>query len=735
MGQSNGLPGLVIRRTPDGCSLVSSVAGRGYRVAAAPDIVRSAIEALIDAPAAEGLSDALSPVAVQLRPVLEADGHLRTTDADVHGLRFPAGAGGRRLARERFLLAVDQRLAPVARALVHGSRRGYRVRELDPEHWTSPATLVEESAAAGAGLVIMRADFDHPFLVGVDDAAAQAELPWLAFHLDGPTGWFGPAVEPGHTPTFDDLIGRRLAAHRSELAFMVELTRPVHGAPYIPPDPELFWMLGVLLSDLERWQDGHPMRSWWHEVELDSRRLDLRRHPVLPLPDRVIDAGDAPRFDPRALLDERTGIVVRLQHVRSRRVTSSLIRTVQSWVADMARLYPWANNVVNSGMSIGDDRTSEAIALGEGIERYCGNCVAEEDLRRSSYDALRRAGERAVDPASLVLYSPEQYAAPGFPFVSFTADLEIHWVRGRSLTRDEPIWVPASLVFVNWYTGRHEGDAPLHCAHYPGLAAGVDLDAALVNGIEEVIERDAMMVWWHSGRALPPVRLPATVAALFDEVPGDVAGRLFALDNEFGIPVMAAVVEDPRCPLRTMGFAARDTPLAAAVKAFLEAFGLQETARDLQKPDGVYWRLAAGTPAPQVVKSVRSDRRYLDDYRSDFRDVIDLWCQLQIHLDPRAYSREGPWSGAGPAVDITGLPALPARSVSDLRRAVEARGYEIVYVDVTTPDVALTGMRVVRVLIPGLAPNFPTAFLPLGKGRLLAATAAEGLNLFPMPYA
>jgi hypothetical protein len=42
---------------------------------------------------------------------------------------------------------------------------------------------------------------------------------------------------------------------------------------------------------------------------------------------------------------------------------------------------------------------------------------------------------------------------------------------------------------------------------------------------------------------------------------------------------------------------------------------------------------------------------------------------------------------------------------------------------------------VVRVLIPGLAPNFPSAFLPLGMGRLLASSAAEGLNLFPMPYA
>ena len=728
MEQAQAVPGLVIRRTPDGNSLVSSVAGRGYLVAAAPEVVRSAIDALIGDARSVGPNGALPPLALQLGPVLAADGLIPTSAADVHALRFPAGSGAHSLGRRPVLLAVDPRFAPVARAMVGESSRSYRIRGLDPDS-TSPAGLVEESVAAGAVLGLVQAEFDHPFLAGIDDAAARSGLPWLAFHLDGPTGWFGPAVDPGRTPSFGDLMGRRLAAHRSELAFMVELTRPVHGEVYIPPDAELFWMLGVVLSDLERWQDGHHMRSWWHEVELDSRVLGLRRHPVLPLPDRQVDTTAAPPFDPRTLLDERTGIVVRLQRVQSPQVTSSLIRTVQSWVADMARLYPWANNVVNSGMSVGDDRLSEAIALGEGVERYCGNCVSEEQLRWGSYDGLRRAQERAVDPASLVLYSPEQYAAPGFPFVPFTGDLEIHWVRGHSLTRDEPIWVPASLVFVNWYTGRHEGDPPVHCAHYPGLAAGLDLDAALVNGIEEVVERDAMMVWWHSGLVLAPVRLPATVAALFDQLPGSIEGRLFALDNEFGVPVMAAVVEDPHYPLRTMGFAARDTPLAAAVKAFLEAFGLQETARDLQKPDGVYWRLASASPAPQVVKSARSDRRYLDDYRNDFRDVIDLWCQLQIHLDPRAYTLEGPWLGRGSPTDITDLAALPARSVADLRRAVEAQGYEILYVDVTTPDVALTGMRVVRVLIPGLAPNFPTAFLPLGHGRV------DDVNPFPMPYA
>jgi ribosomal protein S12 methylthiotransferase accessory factor len=79
------------------------------------------------------------------------------------------------------------------------------------------------------------------------------------------------------------------------------------------------------------------------------------------------------------------------------------------------------------------------------------------------------------------------------------------------------------------------------------------------------------------------------------------------------------------------------------------------------------------------------------------------------------------------------------------RRIVEARGYEILYTDVTTPDVALTGISVVRVTIPGLVPNFPAAFPFLGRRRIQQASvdlgwrrtalAEDELNYAPLPHA
>jgi ribosomal protein S12 methylthiotransferase accessory factor len=120
-------------------------------------------------------------------------------------------------------------------------------------------------------------------------------------------------------------------------------------------------------------------------------------------------------------------------------------------------------------------------------------------------------------------------------------------------------------------------------------------------------------------------------------------------------------------------------------------------------------------------------------------------CQVQVHLDPRALERVRPWADTPESRSFGDLERLPDASLASFRRAVEARGYEIFYADTTTPDVARTGMRVVRVLIPGLVPNFAAAFPFQGRGALRRAAVELGwrrealgedaINVFPMAHA
>jgi ribosomal protein S12 methylthiotransferase accessory factor len=445
--------------------------------------------------------------------------------------------------------------------------------------------------------------------------------------------------------------------------------------------------------------------------------LRLTRHPVLPLPDAA-DPGPAPR-EPGAepadlLVDERLGIVTGLVAMTFEPPMPAALTTVQALGCDISRVGPWRNDPVGGGCGFGDFGAARRAAVGELVERYCGNIVRPELLTHASYEDLSAAGEHAVDPQTLVLFSAHQYGSAGFPFHPFGRDLPVHWVRGRSLTRDIPAWLPASLVYVNWYASGYADGPPVNGASYAGIATGPSLAESVTAGLYESIERHATMVWWLNRQPLPGVRpSPAVLAAWPESANGPLRGRLIQLDNEFGVPVLAGVVEDTERDMLTIGFAARHDPAQAALKAWAEALMLQRTSADLAREDNAYTATVAGGRLPeQGLKPWRADRRYLDDYRADFRDVVSLICQTQVHLDPRA------------------APGLPA-----VRAAVEARGHEIFYADITTPDVAATGLRVTRTLVPGLIGNFPAAFPFLGQGEAAASAVRLGWRSTPLPEA
>jgi len=508
-------------------------------------------------------------------------------------------------------------------------------------------------------------------------------------------------------------------------------------------------MLSAYLVDVERWLAGADALGDWSEVELDPVALRTVRRAVLPLPDRP-RSGAVPAWisaDPFArLVDERLGIVTGIRTVPGRPGRPTGLTVVQALGCDIGRVSRWCNDPVGGGTSVGDPVTARRSAVGEVIERYCGNIVRSGALRLASYDEIVAGGDDAVDPDRLVLFSAAQYAAPGFPFVPLTRDRRVHWVPGRSLTRDIPSWVPASLVYVNWYGSGPDEGRPVNDTFYAGIAAGASLEDAVCSGLEEVIERHATMVWWLNRQPLAAARPSGDLRMTWPEGDGGPRRWLVPVDNEFDVPVMAGVVEDVDRRILTIGFAARADPAEAAIKAWSEALILQDISRDLAEPDSLYHRVVAGGRLPdQRLKAWRADRRYLDDYRDDFRDVSTLICQSQVYLDPRAIERVRPWVDTPARRSVDDLPRLDGRRLDAYREPLEAAGHEIYYVDVTTPDVAATGLRVTRTIVPGLIANSAAAFPYLGNrvaqdsavrlGWRVRPRAERDLTVLPVPHA
>ena len=412
---------------------------------------------------------------------------------------------------------------------------------------------------------------------------------------------------------------------------------------------------------------------------------------------------------------------------------------------------PWTVDRYGFGASLGDPDQARRAAIGEAVERYCGNIVPE-GLIVASYEQLRRAGQRAVDPMDLALYSPQQYATAGFPFVAFTRDLPVAWVSGTCLHTGEPTLVPAALAYLNYYTGSRRGEPPVTALSYAGIATGVDRSHAERFALEELFERDATTLWWLSGaRSALVTDAHRLVDQLDDEwtaITGDtdltatgegsVAVRLRHVPSSFAVPVLAAFVTDHARGVVAFGSAARADPQTAATKALVEAIGMYTLTIKLTDPDSDLWEAVEQGIVPRhVFRPYRADRSYRDAFRADLRDLVDLPAVAQLYLDPRMQGQPLERLRAPePTTVLDQIPAVPAeRARQEYLTRLEQAGLRAVSVDLTTTDVAAAGLRVVRVLVAGLYGNCPPAFPLHGGRRLHTEPLARGWTAGPLTAA
>ncbi|MFJ6945996.1 YcaO-like family protein [Streptomyces wuyuanensis] len=436
-----------------------------------------------------------------------------------------------------------------------------------------------------------------------------------------------------------------------------------------------------------------------------------------------------------------------------------------------------AVDTVTGGAALGDHARARAAAVGEAVERYCGNLVPDT-LPVAPWSRLVRDGRDAVDPREFALYSSAQYARRGFPFVAMSPELPIGWSAGHDLVDARQVLVPASLTYVNYFRGTHRSEPPTNYPLLAGTAAGATLEEARLAALREVLERDAVTLWWLSGAPATPLYPEASppraqsagaspeeltaeadappvapaqagplAAALREAASAGLRVTLLRIPCAFDVVVAGAFIEDPARRLVAFGSACRSTADEAAAKALTEAVGTHETGLELLDHEGDFWSAVHhGRTRRGPYRPHREDRAYLDDFRSDWRDVNDVRLHLQVYLDPRTQDSRldrlrCPGTARHPRTlaDASGPAAL-----DDHVRMLAAQGLRVVSVDLTAPEVRAAGCHVVRVLVPGLTCNAPAAFPFLGGRRLYHEPVARGwlprppreadLVLAPLPF-
>lgn len=597
--------------------------------------------------------------------------------------------------------------------------------------------------------VVLCDDYLNPQLAEVDALHRAQARPWLLARPIGVKVWVGPVFQPAD-PGCWHCLAVRLWAHRNAEA--VAQSALGRQGPAQSPAASISALraaaMGMVALEATKWLSGyrHPsQRSVWvfDSLALSGEPHELRPYPqchVCGNPDLVREQANRPVTltsrrkasvsggGHRALTPEQ--VLARYRHLVS--PVTGLIKEIRRDESgpEFFTSFRSGPNVAGRAKNLDSLRATmrmenggkgvtavhaEAGALCEAVERHCGYFQGDEERVSGS---LRSLGERALHPATCMLYDPRQYdvrsewnASHGlFQHICapFDENAVMDWTPVWSLTQRRHRLLPTAMLYFGAPGSRHV------LADSNGNAAGSSLEDAVLQGLLELIERDAVSLWWYNRTSAPAVDLDAFGDPWLDELREVYAGlgrEVWVLDltADFDVPVMAALSRRPGGPREEImfGFGAHVDPHVALRRALTELNQLMPQVLEAG-PDGQY-------PCA-------------DPDMSAWLRTATVAGEPYLAPDPARRALRPADYGYTPTADLLD-------DVTSLQAKVESLGMELLVLDQTRPDV---GLPVVKVIVPGMR-HFWARFapgrlydVPVRLGRLAEPTPFSQLNPTPM---
>lgn len=406
------------------------------------------------------------------------------------------------------------------------------------------------------------------------------------------------------------------------------------------------------------------------------------------------------------LVDHRNGPIFSIEAAPAAR-TDPAFAHVHATTGTSRRLRGRPARLLTGGSALRWEQ-AYAKAVGEAVERHCVLDWTPRVRVARAHDL-----DRNIDVDAFDLFHAEQRRAPGFAFEPLRADSLIGWVPAYSLTRRQSSFLPATLAHLY-----HQPCTPAdHFDLCPvsGYACGNTLEEALLRGLCEVAERDALMLTWAQRLAVPALDLASFDSAAVRDALGRFAHcpvRLYCADlrTDAGIPVVLVMMtsSEPGWPAAAVATAADPSTEHALIKALGELSngralvqangrrGLPRTPAQVQLPEdhGLFYA------APQAL------------------GLLDLW------LHPRRTQR-------APTETQESVKTCVLSTLEDCVQGLARCGLEALAVEITSPQAAAAGLHVVKVVVPGMLPiDFGSSGKHLGGRRLYEAPARMGYAQF-----
>ena len=324
--------------------------------------------------------------------------------------------------------------------------------------------------------------------------------------------------------------------------------------------------------------------------------------------------------------------------------TSRFMRPLESAGHELQSNY--VQNCLGKGMTAAQSRAS---ALGEALERYAACYQGDEAV---VVQPAAQLPAPAIMPRDLVFFSPLQQGQPTGTHVAShkprrttlepcAADTPLAWVPAWSLTHDAQRFVPLGFCYAN---------APAPWSDYcgwtsNGCASGSVLEEALLQGLLEVIERDATAIWWYSELERPAV-LPGHTSpqalALVQASLGDGWQHwLLDITHDMAVPVVAAVGRHQATGRWALGFGCSLDIAMACERALTELVQLVVADKCLPAD----WNGLRGTdplflyPCPSAVPAPVPCGKPHPDIAQDLAVVVAALARCGLEVVAHDYSR------------------------------------------------------------------------------------------------
>lgn len=585
---------------------------------------------------------------------------------------------------------------------------------------------------AATGIVIVD-DYQRAELRDFNREALLAQRPWLMARVTGLESWIGPLFIPGRTGCWE-CLEQRLKFHRSRrIALDEEGTGTVIEA-FASTHASRETAANMLAGEVARWIGSGQtplagkLLSFNHQTLVSTMHTLVRRPQCRACGSPV--AGEMPGSQPVTLQTRRksgftdggyravspeetlanlshhvspiTGVVTELQRAGTSHDGVTHVYTAGHNFAaqqgvELETLRHLRKGSAGKGMSAAQ---AKAGALCEALERVSGMFDGSEPRRTARLSELDGL---AVPPGDLLLFSDRQFEervqrnSQPSPFnwipEPFDEQQVVDWSPVWSLSNRSVRYVPTAFAYFGY---RDTTQRDVCRGDSNGNASGNSLEEAILQGFLELVERDAIALWWYNRIRKPALDL-STVDEPYLQRHAQVLrsrGRetwILDLTSDLGIPVYAAVsrqVDSARENI-LFGFGAHLDAKIAAVRAVTE---MNQMLINIPPEDAEF--SASEVAESEMLQWLTTASLATHPYLTPLPDAVPLPTSVTTSDDLRD--------------DV-----LLCQSI------VEQRGMEMLVLDQTRPDLQIP---VVKVIVPGLR-HFWARFAP---GRLYDVPVTMG---------